>query len=104
MRAGQLDRRVELQHRTLTRNAAGENVESYATYATVWGGKRDLRGREFFAAQQVNPEIQATWTIRWRDDVVTTDRLVVEGETFDIIHVGEIGRRDGLDIVCRAVA
>jgi SPP1 family predicted phage head-tail adaptor len=103
MRAGQLDRRVELQHRTLTRNASGENVASYATYDTVWGGKRDLRGREFFAAQQENAELQATWTIRWRDDVAVTDRMVADGETFDVVHIAEIGRRKGLDLVCRAV-
>lgn len=104
MKAGQLDRLVELKHRTLTRNASGENVASYATYDTVWGGKRDLRGREFYAAQQVNAELNATWTIRWRSDVAVTDRLVdPDGVIFDVIHVAELGRRKGLDLVCRAV-
>lgn len=78
-------------------------MASYATYATVWGGKRDLRGREFFAAQQESAELQATWTIRWRSDVLATDRLVSEGMTFEIVHIAEIGRHGGLDLVCRAV-
>lgn len=104
MQAGKLDRLVSLQHRTLTRNASGENVTTYAAFDSVWAGKRDLRGREYFSAQQTNAELQATWTIRWRDDVTVTDRLVDDsGATFDITHVAEIGRRKGLDLFCRAV-
>lgn len=106
MRAGNLDRRVQLQHRTLTRNGSGEQVASFATYATVWAGKRDLRGREYFAAHQVNPELQATWTIRWRADVLATDRLVDDrGVTFEIAAPpAEIGRRQGLDLMCKALS
>lgn len=105
MQAGKLDRLVSLEHRTLTRNASGENVASYAEFASVWAGKRDLRGREFFDAQQINAELQATWQIRWRSDVGTTDRLVDDnGAVFDIVHIAEIGRRAGLDLYCRAVA
>lgn len=104
MRAGQLDRPVQLQHRTLTRNASGEQVATYATYATVWAGKRDLRGREYVAAQQITAELTATWQLRWRGDVLATDRLVDDGSvTFDIINVAEIGRRKGLELMCRAI-
>jgi len=104
MRAGKLDRRVQLQHRTLSRNGSGEQIASYTTYATIWAGKRDLRGREYFAAQQLNAELQATWALRWRDDVLETDRLIDDaGGIFDVTHVAEIERRKGLDLVCRAV-
>ena len=46
-----MDRLVELQRRSLTRNAYGEQVESWTTIASVWAEKIDLKGREFFAAQ-----------------------------------------------------
>jgi SPP1 family predicted phage head-tail adaptor len=106
MQAGKLDRFVSLQHRTLTRNGVGEQVASYETYASVWAGKRDLRGREYFAAKQVNPELSATWTIRWRSDVVATDRLIDDnGTTFELVGPpAEIGRRKGLDLVCKALS
>jgi SPP1 family predicted phage head-tail adaptor len=106
MRAGRLDRRVQLFHKTLTRNGAGENVATYPTaYATVWAGKRDLRGRELFVAQETQAEATATWTMRWRDDVLATDRLIDDqGRIFDIAGPpAEIGRRQGLDLACRAV-
>jgi SPP1 family predicted phage head-tail adaptor len=104
MQAGRMDRSVVLQHRVLTRSATtGEEVVTYEAYATVWAGKRDLRGREFFAAQQVNSDITTLWQIRYRADVVATDRIVVEGLNYSISGVSEIGRRDGLEIQATAV-
>jgi SPP1 family predicted phage head-tail adaptor len=105
MRAGPLDRLVSLQHLVLTRNGTtGEEVESYAEYDQVWAGKRDLRGREFFAAQQVNADTTTIWQIRYRSDVVATDRLVADGISYSLAGPpSEIGRRDGLELQCTAV-
>jgi SPP1 family predicted phage head-tail adaptor len=105
MEAPRLDRRVELRHLVLTRNSTtGEQVESWPTaYATVWAGKRDMRGREFFAAQQVNSDITTIWQIRYRTDVLATDRLVVDGLDYNITGIAEIGRRDGLELQATAV-
>ena len=100
MRAGYLDRRATLQHRVLVRNeGTGEEEVSYSDYATVWAGKRDVRGREFFAAQQMNSEISTIWQIRHRTDVVATDRIVVDGVAYSLAGPpAEIGRRDGLEL------
>lgn len=104
MRAGPLDRSAVLKHRVLTRNSTtGEEVVTYTTYATVWAGKRDLRGREFFAAQQVNADLTTIWQIRYRTDVVATDQLVVDDVAYNINSVAEIGRRDGLELQATAV-
>jgi SPP1 family predicted phage head-tail adaptor len=106
MRAGGFDRLVRLYHRALTRNASGEQIASYPTaYATVWAGKKDLRGTERFVAQQTQAEATTTWTMYWRGDVLATDRLIDDaGVVFDIAGPpAEIGRRQGLDLVCRAV-
>lgn len=104
MRAGPLDRQVALQHEVKTRNAStGEEEVTYTTYATVWAGKRDLRGREFFASQQVNSDITTIWQIRYRTDVLSTDRMVIDGLYYNILPPQEIGRRDGLEIMATAV-
>lgn len=104
MRAGYLDRRATLQHRVLTRSATtGDEVVTYTDYATVWAGKKDIRGREFWASQQVNSDITTMWQIRHRTDVVATDRIVVEGLSYDISGIAEIGRRDGLELQATAV-
>jgi SPP1 family predicted phage head-tail adaptor len=104
MRAGLLDRFVRLQRRTLTRDAVtGEQVESFADYASVWASKRDLRGREFFAAQQVNAEISTVWQIRYRSGVLLTDRLVCDWLSYSITGIAEVGRRTGLELQTTAV-
>jgi SPP1 family predicted phage head-tail adaptor len=104
MKAERLDRRAMLTRRVLTRNTTtGEEEVSYSAYATVWAGKRDLRGREFFAAQQMNADITTIWQIRYRTDVVPTDQIVVDGLAYNIAGVSEIGRRDGLEIQATAV-
>ena len=105
MKGEKLDRLVELRHRVLTRDStSGQQVESWPTaYASVWAQKVDLRGREFFAAQQGNAEITATFRIRYRTDILATDRLVYEGLSYNILPPAEIGRRDGLEIQATAV-
>jgi SPP1 family predicted phage head-tail adaptor len=104
MRAGPLDRSAVLKHQVLTKNTTtGEDEVSYSIYATVWAGKRDLRGREFFAAQQVNSDITTIWQIRYRTDVVPSDQIVVDDVSYNISSIAEIGRREGLEIQATAV-
>lgn len=104
MQAGRLDRYVTLQARTVTRNAEGEDVATYATLANVWAEKFDLRGREYFAAQQSRAEVTTRWRIRYRDDLRAVDRLVYDGVAYDVVAPpAEIGRRLGLELVTTAV-
>jgi SPP1 family predicted phage head-tail adaptor len=105
MRAGRLDRRIELRHRTTTRTeASGQTVEAWPVeYATVWAEKFDLRGREYFAAQQVTAEVTTRFRIRHRGDVLMTDRIACEGLSYNINSIAEIGRREGLEILATAI-
>lgn len=102
MQVGKMDRRITLLRRTLTRNDLGEQVATYAEYATVWAEKRDVSGREYLASQQIVAENTVRFFIRYRDDVLLTDRIVCGDRTYDLTHVAEIGRRDGLEIVAFA--
>jgi SPP1 family predicted phage head-tail adaptor len=105
VQAGRLDRLVQLRHRVLTSDAnTGEKVQSWPTaYVFVYANKRDVRGREYFSAQQLNSEITTTWTIRYRTDVKVTDRLFVDGVAYDIVSISEIGRREGLELQTTAL-
>lgn len=104
MRAGRMDRQVTLQARTTTRNAQGEDVATYADLATVWAEKIDLRGREFFAAQQSRAEVTTRWRIRYREDLRAVDRLVHQDVAYDVVAPpAEVGRRQGLELVTTAV-
>lgn len=98
-----MDRRVTLQSRTLTTNAYGEQVVGYTDLETVWAEKWDLRGREYFAAQQVNADVTTRWRIRYRTDVSVLDRVVYDSVPYDINQVVEIGRQGGLELLTTAV-
>ena len=105
MRAGRLDRRITFEANTPTRSASGAEVDAWsplATDATVWAGKRDLSGSEFFAARQVNAKITTEWRIRYRSDLATGMRIDYEGSLYDIHHIKELGRREGLLILASA--
>lgn len=107
--AGQLDRNVGLYHRVLTPNATGENVASWPTaYANVWAKKTDSvasrRGTKIIFADQ-NTLMQFTeFQIRYRTDVLASDRLVDEnGLSYEILQMGEIGRHEYINLLCKAI-
>lgn len=98
MRSGELDRKIVLQSLTQTLDAYGATVDVWATFAEVWARKRDIRGDEYFAAQQVNARVDCIFTIRWLSGVLVTMRISYDGQFFDIRSLNELGRREGLEI------
>lgn len=101
--AGPLDRRIQILLRTLTPNAYNEQIESFAPLATVWGAKEDLSGSELVLAQQLSAVKTLQFRIRWRGDVTNTCQLLVEGVTYAITDVAEVGRRHWLELTCTTV-
>lgn len=107
MRAGRLDRLITIQSFTKAVDAFHQPIETWAnldTNPTVWAERRDLRGREYFQAQQVNAEVTAIYRLRWRGDLTTQMRIVDSGVTYEIVSPPiEIGRREGLELMVKAV-
>lgn len=98
MRAGDLDRKIIIQSATDAQDDYGAVTQTWATFATVWAKKRDIRGSEQFVAQQVNARIAATFTIYWLDGVTEEMRISYESQYWDIRSINEIGRREGLEL------
>lgn len=105
MRAGELDRRIELRRRVLARDPdSQQEVESWPiAYARPWAKKIDAGGSESVVAQQLGAEIRTEFHIRYRDDVLATDRIILGELAYNIQSVDEIGRREGLKISATAV-
>jgi len=104
MNAGKLDRRIKIQRRVETQNAIGEAVISYTLLAEVWAQKEFLSGRELFTAAQFVPEGQVTYRIRYLKGVDEKCRIVDNEDTYDIIYIAEIKRREGLAITAKKPA
>ena len=100
MNAGRLDQRVTLQQKSVTRAANGEEVVSWTPVATVWAEVRQIRGKEFFAAAQMQDATDVRVRIRYRAGVTRDMRLLWRGASLDIVAVIELGRKEALELMC----
>jgi SPP1 family predicted phage head-tail adaptor len=101
MRAGKLDRKITLQRFTSTLDEYNEPVKTWSTLATRSASYEPLSDGERFRAGETAANASARFVIRWSSAVSTLnpkDRLQYEGETWQILHVKEIGRREGIEI------
>jgi len=101
MESAKFDRKITLQRRASTQDAAGAPVLTWQTLAVVWTIKRDVSDSERVASAEVSAEIGTRFQIRWDSSWSTLnpkDRVVSAGLIYDIVGVKEIGRREGLEI------
>lgn len=101
MRAGKLDRRVRIERETVTRDDHGGQVQAWELVATVWAQVVPLRGQALVQSAQLMPGVETKFVMRWREGVTAADRLVYDGENYQILHLAEIGRREGLEILAK---
>lgn len=99
MRAGRLNQRIAIEQKSVTRAGNGEEVVSWIPLDTVWAEVRQLRGKEFFAAAQMQGAMDHQVLIRYRTDVTRDMRLKWGAQSLDIVGIAEIGNRDGLEIM-----
>lgn len=102
MKPGNLDRRIDIQALTETRGAAGGIVATWATLKTVWAEKLPSSGNEFRAAQSRHAETSQVFRIRYYSGLSeTTHRISYSDRVYDILHIAEEGRREGMLISCK---
>lgn len=107
MQAGNLDRRIVLQRFTSTRDDYNEEVRTWTTLATRSASYEPLSDGERLRASEVGATASARFVIRHSTavaDLDPKDRLVFDGVTYAILHVKELGRREGIEITAVARA
>lgn len=82
MRAGRLRHRVTIQQPVVDTSWGG--TTTWEAFAPVWAAIEPLRGREFFAAQQMQSEATAKITIRYLAGVTANMRVVHESRIFEL--------------------
>lgn len=86
--AGELRHKVELQALVVTQDPnTGEMVNTWTTIAEPWAKIAPLSAREFLAASAEQSEVRAKITIRYRQGVNATMRIVYRGLYYGIIGV-----------------
>ena len=98
-----MDRIVELQERSVTRDPFGSQVVSWSEIEKVWAHVNQTGTSEDFEndADRDVALRNATIRVRWRDDVQETGRVVYDGLPWDIKGIAEIGYRRELELHCQ---
>lgn len=100
--AAELRDQVTLQVRTAGQDAHGQESTDWTNLATVWAKTEPLRGRDFFAAGQMQSGVTTRFTIRWRANLTGAQRVLWRGTPYDIQgHPIDVdGRRQTLEMMC----
>jgi len=107
VRAGEKNRRIEIQKVTTVKNSLGELTETWAIFREVWAKVSYInmrKGGEAFAAMMIQSE---QWLIFKTDYIAgispKTHRIKWEGKIYDIRSANEGGDyREYMDITARA--
>ena len=89
-----LNKLVKIRRRTTTQDAAGQVRETWQTIGEVWASLRPLSGREYYSASGERSEITHEIIIRYGLEVLSKDRLEVDGRAFDVVTPINIGEQN----------
>jgi SPP1 family predicted phage head-tail adaptor len=103
MRAGKLDKTIEIQRHTLSVDDYGTQTEGWATAATVRAQVMQSTTEEFLRSFGTTSDIAIIFRIRHMEGLTPTDRVQFNGQAYNLNEVKELGRRAGLDLRCVAV-
>lgn len=99
MQAGKLDRRIAIQTSTTTANSIGEWIPTWSTTLSLWASVDFTDSKENFEAQQLVAPNEVTFKTRYNATVTEKMRIIYAGYIYDIKHIAEINRREGLKII-----
>jgi SPP1 family predicted phage head-tail adaptor len=103
MRAGTLDRVIEIQSGYSEIDYRGVPIDTWTTIATMRAQVLQIATDDREDARGHTSDKTITFRTRWLDGVTLENRIIYQGNQFAIRQIKEIGRRVGLDITCERV-
>jgi SPP1 family predicted phage head-tail adaptor len=99
MQSGKLDRRISFQSSTLVKNSIGEWIPTWTTVLNRWAAVEFTDTREKYEASELTAPGEVTFRTRYNATINEKMRIVYDGKSYDILHIAEINRREGLKII-----
>ena len=87
---GQLRTRMHIQQVTETRTPDGGIAEAWSPFAQVWAKVQGLRGRELFAAQQVQATTTHKVTIRYCRGLTSKHRMLIGQDESRVLNIESV--------------
>lgn len=104
MRAGNLNRLITIQSKTVTKDTFGQDIETWGDNFQIWASVTTTGGGEFYAAQKLNSEISILFKVRYTSSITVLDRIIYDNKTYGILYLNNIdGMRKELQIACKGV-
>jgi SPP1 family predicted phage head-tail adaptor len=97
--AGRLDRRIFVQHATVTQDAAGQRVATYAGGIHVWAHVKYENGNFDVIEKKDTKVNKAHFTIRYLAPLAISSRIQFEGKNYLIEDIQTIGRNEFQKII-----
>ncbi|MHB1651393.1 MAG: phage head closure protein [Desulfitobacteriaceae bacterium] len=96
--------RITLQKKTITTDANGIEIVTWADYKTVWASYEPVGGREYFAAAAINSEDNVTFHVRYQKDITPDLQIVFGGQIYQILNVNDTaGRHIELQLISKVI-
>lgn len=101
MKAGLLNTRIEIRHKTAVEDAVGATVHRWQSLVNLWANVRHLSGSESIKGDQLTSNVRASVRIRYRRDIHAGMQLIAGGIVYEIQAVlPDLQRRVFVDLVC----
>ena len=97
---GRLRERITIQQATETRNALGESVQAWETYAERWASVEGLSSREVLLTGQQQTEVTHRVRLRYVDGFKGTMRILWRGRVLEITSLLEHNNRSEHEALC----
>lgn len=98
---GKLDKWLRIQSKIVGVNESNEDEEAgWEDVVTCWGSieDRQVSSGEEYRADQLTSFQNSTIVIRYRTDVTTKNRILSEGEIYNILTIAKVGRKRFLSL------
>ena len=104
MNPGKMDRRITVQVRSLSKDAAGGRVESWSDAFQCWAELVSNASNEGVTAGAERSSSDKQFRIRYRSNIESgTHRVLYQLKFYDITGIEEEGRQDRLLLTCRSL-
>ena len=104
MKSGKLTETIRIERATGALNEYGTPEAAWTRLATIRAERIDATTEEFMRGFGASDEQAVVFRVRFIEGVSNADRVIWQGEAFNIQQVTPIGRRKGLDLRCVRVA
>jgi SPP1 family predicted phage head-tail adaptor len=94
MKAGALNKYVTIQAAVEVADSYGQPIVTWTTWKQVWASIEPVSGREYFAVQQTQSEVNQRVRIRYLDGLTTKHRILYGARTMDIEAIINTAERD----------